>query len=136
VGEFRVSGTIALLVDPNLPSAESQSRQMQEAARSLGLNPLVLKAGSAGDARLAVTSGCAVFAHAKCFKTASWTSLPHPHRRRHFSHPVAPCTGSRAVNVCAARHTLFLSPSTAQCLIPVALLPCLVRTASCFTCTD
>jgi hypothetical protein len=64
------------------------------------------------------------------------TSLPHPHRRRHFSHPVAPCTGSRAVNVCAARHTLFLSPSTAQCLIPVALLPCLVRTASCFTCTD
>jgi putative ABC transport system substrate-binding protein len=43
------AGKIALLVDPNLPSAESQSRQMQEAARSLGLNPLVLKAGSAAE---------------------------------------------------------------------------------------
>ena len=43
------AGTISLLVDPNLPSVESQSRQMQEAARSLGLNPLVLKAGSPGD---------------------------------------------------------------------------------------
>ena len=43
------AGTISLLVDPNLPSVESQSRQMQQAARSLGLNPLVLKAGSPGD---------------------------------------------------------------------------------------
>jgi putative tryptophan/tyrosine transport system substrate-binding protein len=36
-------------VDPNHPSAETQSRQMQEAARSLGLNLLILNAGTAGD---------------------------------------------------------------------------------------
>jgi putative tryptophan/tyrosine transport system substrate-binding protein len=43
------AATIALLVDPNHPSAETQSRQMQEAARSLGLNLLILNAGTAGD---------------------------------------------------------------------------------------
>jgi putative ABC transport system substrate-binding protein len=41
--------TIALLVDPNFPSAESQSREMQEAVRSLRLNLLVVKAGSERD---------------------------------------------------------------------------------------
>jgi putative ABC transport system substrate-binding protein len=44
-----IPATIALLVDPNHPSAETQSRQMQEAARSLGLNLLILNAGTAGD---------------------------------------------------------------------------------------
>jgi putative tryptophan/tyrosine transport system substrate-binding protein len=43
------STTIALLVDPNFPSAETQSREMQEAARSLGLSLLVLKAGTEHD---------------------------------------------------------------------------------------
>jgi putative ABC transport system substrate-binding protein len=40
---------IALLVDPNFPSAEAQSREVQEAARSLGLNLLILKAGTESD---------------------------------------------------------------------------------------
>ena len=43
------AATIALLVDPNFPSAEIHSREMREAARSLGLNLLVLKAGAPGD---------------------------------------------------------------------------------------
>jgi hypothetical protein len=37
---------MALLVDPNFPSAETQPREMQEAVRSLRLNLLVLKAGT------------------------------------------------------------------------------------------
>jgi putative ABC transport system substrate-binding protein len=41
--------TIALLVDPNFPSADTQTRAMQEAARSLGLDLLVLQAGSEGE---------------------------------------------------------------------------------------
>jgi putative ABC transport system substrate-binding protein len=41
--------TIALLVDPNFPSAEAQSREMQEAIHSLGLNLLILKAGTESD---------------------------------------------------------------------------------------
>src|SRR6516164_5292526 len=41
--------TIAVLVDPNFPSAETQSREMEEAARSLGLKLLVLKTGSERD---------------------------------------------------------------------------------------
>src|SRR6516165_5674582 len=40
---------IAVLVDPNFPSAETQSRDMEEAARSLGLKLLVLKTGSERD---------------------------------------------------------------------------------------
>ena len=40
---------IAVLVDPNFPSAETQSREMEEAARSLGLKLLVLKTGSERD---------------------------------------------------------------------------------------
>jgi putative tryptophan/tyrosine transport system substrate-binding protein len=40
------AATMALLVDPNFPSAETQSREMQEAVRSLRLNLLVLKAGT------------------------------------------------------------------------------------------
>jgi putative ABC transport system substrate-binding protein len=43
------STTIALLVDPNFPSAETQSREMHEAAHSLGLDLLVLKAGTEHD---------------------------------------------------------------------------------------
>ena len=43
------AATIALLVDPNFPSADEQTRVMQEAASSLGLNLLVVKAGTAGD---------------------------------------------------------------------------------------
>jgi putative ABC transport system substrate-binding protein len=43
------AATIALLVDPNFPSAESQTREMQEAVRSLALNLLVVRAGSARD---------------------------------------------------------------------------------------
>jgi putative ABC transport system substrate-binding protein len=38
--------TMGLLVDPSFPSAETQSRDMQVAVRSLGLNLLVLKAGT------------------------------------------------------------------------------------------
>jgi putative tryptophan/tyrosine transport system substrate-binding protein len=41
--------TIALLVDPNHPSAEAQSQEMREAVHSLGLNLLVLNAGTQGD---------------------------------------------------------------------------------------
>ena len=40
---------IDVLVDPNFPSAETQSREMQQAARSLGLKLLVLKTGSERD---------------------------------------------------------------------------------------
>jgi len=40
------AATIALLVESNFPSAETQSREMQEAVRSLGLNLLILKAGT------------------------------------------------------------------------------------------
>ena len=40
---------IGLLVDPNFPSAESQSREMQEAARSLGFNLLIERAGTPRD---------------------------------------------------------------------------------------
>jgi putative ABC transport system substrate-binding protein len=43
------AATIALLVDPNFPSAEGQSREMREAVRSLGLNLLILKAGTERD---------------------------------------------------------------------------------------
>lgn len=43
------AATIALLVDTNFPSAETQSRDMQEAVRSLGVNLLILKAGNAGE---------------------------------------------------------------------------------------
>jgi putative ABC transport system substrate-binding protein len=43
------AATIALLVDPNHPSAELQSREMQEAVHSLGLNLLILRAGTVGD---------------------------------------------------------------------------------------
>jgi putative tryptophan/tyrosine transport system substrate-binding protein len=41
--------TIALLVDPNHPSAEAQTREMEEAIRSFGLNLLILKAGTESD---------------------------------------------------------------------------------------
>jgi len=41
--------TFALLVDPNFPSAEAQTRVMQEAIRSFGLNLLILKAGTESD---------------------------------------------------------------------------------------
>jgi putative tryptophan/tyrosine transport system substrate-binding protein len=41
--------TIALLVDPNFPSAETQMREMQEATHSLGLNLLTLKVGTESD---------------------------------------------------------------------------------------
>jgi ABC-type uncharacterized transport system substrate-binding protein len=40
---------IALLLDPNFPSAGAQSREMQEALRSFGLNLLVLNAGNASE---------------------------------------------------------------------------------------
>jgi putative tryptophan/tyrosine transport system substrate-binding protein len=40
---------IALLVDPNFPSAEAQTRAMQEAIYSFGLNFLILKAGTESD---------------------------------------------------------------------------------------
>jgi ABC-type uncharacterized transport system substrate-binding protein len=36
----------ALLVDRNFPSADTQAREMEDAARSLGLDLLILKAGS------------------------------------------------------------------------------------------
>jgi putative tryptophan/tyrosine transport system substrate-binding protein len=41
--------TVALLVDPNHPSAEAQSREMREAVHSLGLNLLILNAGTQGE---------------------------------------------------------------------------------------
>jgi len=41
--------TVAVLVNPNYPDAESQVRKVQEAARTLGLQLHVLKAGSEGD---------------------------------------------------------------------------------------
>ena len=43
------AATIALLVDPNHPSAEVQSREMREAVHTLGLNLLILRAGTVGD---------------------------------------------------------------------------------------
>ena len=42
-------GTIALLVDPNFPSAATQTLVMRQAARSLGLNLLVVTAGTERD---------------------------------------------------------------------------------------
>ena len=42
-------GTIALLVDPNFPSATTQTLAMRQAARSLGLNLLVVTAGTERD---------------------------------------------------------------------------------------
>jgi len=41
--------TVAVLVNPNYPDAESQVIEVQEAARTLGLQLHVLKAGSEGD---------------------------------------------------------------------------------------
>jgi putative tryptophan/tyrosine transport system substrate-binding protein len=41
--------TVAVLVNPNYPDAESQLREVQEAARTLGVQLLVLKASSEGD---------------------------------------------------------------------------------------
>ena len=43
------AGTIALLVDPNFPSAAAQTLAMRQAARSLGLNLLVVTAGTERD---------------------------------------------------------------------------------------
>jgi len=40
------ASAMALLLDPNFPSAETQSRDMQAAVHSLGLNLVVLKAGT------------------------------------------------------------------------------------------
>jgi putative ABC transport system substrate-binding protein len=41
--------TVAVLVNPNYPDAESQLREVDEAARTLGVQLLVLKATSEGD---------------------------------------------------------------------------------------
>src|SRR4029077_5049538 len=41
--------TIAVLVNPNYPDAETQLREVQEAARTLGVQLLVLKTSSEGD---------------------------------------------------------------------------------------
>jgi putative ABC transport system substrate-binding protein len=41
--------TVAVLVNPNYPDAESQLREVQEAARTLGVQLLVVKASSEGD---------------------------------------------------------------------------------------
>jgi putative tryptophan/tyrosine transport system substrate-binding protein len=41
--------TVAVLVNPNYPDAESQLREVDEAARTLGVQLLVLKASSEGD---------------------------------------------------------------------------------------
>jgi putative ABC transport system substrate-binding protein len=41
--------TVAMLVNPNYPDAETQLREVQEAARTLGVQLLVLKASSEGD---------------------------------------------------------------------------------------
>jgi ABC-type uncharacterized transport system substrate-binding protein len=49
------SATIALLLDPNFPSAGEQKREMQAAMRSLGLNLLVLNAGNASEIDVAFT---------------------------------------------------------------------------------
>jgi putative ABC transport system substrate-binding protein len=49
------AATIALLLDPNFPSAGAQLREMQGAARSLGLNLLVLNAGNASEIDAAFT---------------------------------------------------------------------------------
>jgi putative ABC transport system substrate-binding protein len=43
------AGTIALLVDPNFPSAATQTLAMRQVARSLGLNLLVVTAGTERD---------------------------------------------------------------------------------------
>jgi len=48
--------TIALLVDPNFPSAEAQSREMKGALRSFGLDLLILNAGNAGEIDAAFTT--------------------------------------------------------------------------------
>jgi putative tryptophan/tyrosine transport system substrate-binding protein len=41
--------TVAVLVNPNYPDAETQLRELQEAARTIGVQLLVLKASSEGD---------------------------------------------------------------------------------------
>jgi putative tryptophan/tyrosine transport system substrate-binding protein len=41
--------TVAVLVNPNYPDAETQLREVQEAARTIGVQLLVLKASSEGD---------------------------------------------------------------------------------------
>jgi putative ABC transport system substrate-binding protein len=43
------AATVAVLVNPNYPDAESQLREVDEAARTLGVQLLVLKASSEGD---------------------------------------------------------------------------------------
>jgi putative ABC transport system substrate-binding protein len=50
------AATIALLLDPNFPSAEAQSREMQGAVRSFALNLLVLNAGNASEIDAAFTT--------------------------------------------------------------------------------
>jgi putative ABC transport system substrate-binding protein len=50
------AATIALLLDPNFPSAGAQSQEMQGAVRSFGLNPLVLNAGNASEIDAAFTT--------------------------------------------------------------------------------
>jgi putative tryptophan/tyrosine transport system substrate-binding protein len=49
------AATIALLLDPNFPSVGAQSREMQGAVRSLGLNLLALNAGNASEIDAAFT---------------------------------------------------------------------------------
>jgi len=46
---FPNATTVAVLVNPNYPDAENQVRDVQEAAHTLGLQLLVLKASSEGD---------------------------------------------------------------------------------------
>ncbi|HET7020063.1 MAG TPA: ABC transporter substrate-binding protein [Xanthobacteraceae bacterium] len=48
--------TVALLLDPNFPSAAAQSREMQGALRSFGLDLLVLNAGNAAEIDAAFTA--------------------------------------------------------------------------------
>jgi putative ABC transport system substrate-binding protein len=48
--------TIALLLDPNFPSAAAQSREMQGAVRSFDLNLLVLNAGNTSEIDAAFTT--------------------------------------------------------------------------------
>jgi putative ABC transport system substrate-binding protein len=50
------AAAIALLLDPNFPSAEAQSREMHGAVHSLGLNLLVLNARNASEIDAAFTT--------------------------------------------------------------------------------
>jgi len=50
------ANTIALLVDSSFPGAEAQSRDMQEAARALGLQIHIVKAGTEGEIDAAFTA--------------------------------------------------------------------------------